>query len=33
MFNIKVDFSNSKNIKVDNKEIPFWDEDSLIGCV
>lgn len=33
LFNIKLDFSNSKDIKVDNKEIPFWDENSLIGFV
>lgn len=33
MFNIKLDFSNSKDIKVDNKEIPFYGEDSLIGFI
>lgn len=33
MFNIKLDFSNSKDIKVDNKDIPFWDENFLISFV
>lgn len=33
MFNIKLDYSNSKDIKVDNQEIPFLDEISLIDFV
>ncbi len=33
MFNIKLDFSNSKDIKVDNKEITYCDENSLIDFV
>ena len=33
MFHMKLDFSNSKGIKVDNREIAFFDETSLIDYV
>lgn len=33
MFNIRLDFDNSKDIKIDNQEIPFLDEISLIDFV
>ena len=33
MFNIKLDFSKSEVIKVNNQEIPFFDEISLIDFV